>query len=104
MLRLSAQVFAVWLIAVFTLLAMWFVGGQGRTGSSARRGRHADAQYLASLSADAVPTVVTRLSNLPPPRADAYREAVCQLPHRHAGWASFNVASRRGRRSLAAIC
>jgi hypothetical protein len=54
MLRLSAQVFAVWLIAVFTLLAIWFIGAarasRGRAvprvpfGRRRADGRHASIQ------------------------------------------------------------
>jgi len=132
MLRLSCQVFAVWVIAVFVLLAIsllgawsrrrWFAGAALAAGliflfafnainpeavvarRDLRRGNRADVSYLAALSDDAVPTILGQLGGLGPAAASTYTPAVCAAPRHQHGWASFNLARSRAERALGAGC
>jgi hypothetical protein len=68
------------------------------------RGDRMDAAYVASLSADAVPTVVAAYPSLSPPMQDALRDAWLTRwgPEgpRNRPWHSSNWAEERGRRAL----
>src|SRR5205823_5920887 len=105
MLRLSCQVFAAWIVAVFVLLAIsfvgvfrrrrWFVGSALAIGlitllafnamnpeavvarSDLRRGLRVDVQYLSTLSDDAVPAIAGRLGELSPSDASSYAASIC---------------------------
>lgn len=60
-----------------------------------------DIAYVASLSDDAVPTLVTRLPGLAPgPRSELAR-ALLRRDERPVAWQSFNVSHARARRVLA---
>jgi hypothetical protein len=132
MLRLCCQVFAVWLAAVFVLLAVsllgawpsrqWFVGSTVAAGlvvllafnamnpeslvarRDLQRGANADIGYLATLSNDAVPTIVARAGQLSSGNAADYLATVCARRDRHHGWASFNLDRTRAERALAGRC
>jgi hypothetical protein len=132
MLRVCCQVFAIWLATVFGLLAVsmlgawphrdWFVGSAAVAGlvilfgfnainpealvarHDVRRGPAADVAYVTTLSEDAVPTVTSRLSLLPPGSTTTYVATVCGRHHRHHGWASFNLSRKRAVRALARLC
>jgi len=131
MLRLSCQVFAVWIIAVFALLAAsllgvfrrrcWFVGSALAVGlltllafnamnpeavvarSGLRRGARADVQYLSTLSDDAVPAIAGHLGGLSSSDASSYAASICSRPRR-SGWASFNLSASKAGHERRRIC
>jgi hypothetical protein len=135
MLRLSCVVFAYWLAAVFVLVAIGYVRRDGRqwlapavvisalvtlflwnaANPEAIVARHNvaranetlrfDPEYLASLSADAVPALVDGLPRLEPADRVALTNALCR---EHEGderdfW-SANRSHRAARRALETLC
>jgi hypothetical protein len=135
MLRLSCIVFAYWMAAVFLLIAVAYLRRDGRqwlapmvaatalatlfvwnvVNPESIVARHNvvnaeqtirfDADYLASLSADAVPTLVSKLPRLAPADRAALTRALCR---EHAsddrGFWSANRSRDRAERSLESLC
>ena len=132
MLRLSCQVFAVWLTAVFGLLALsllgawptrrWFVSSALTAALAVllvfnavnpealvarrdlQRGPNADVSYLATLSDDAVPTILARAGDLTSGASANDLATVCALRDHHHGWASFNIDRSRAERAISGRC
>jgi hypothetical protein len=73
--------------------------------SNAGRIDRFDAAYLASLSDDAVPTLVAAIPELPPDARSLVLDSLCS-PRAVArtGWASYNISRDRALRSLAEAC
>lgn len=63
---------------------------------------HADVAYLASLSDDAVPTLLRSLPSLRPPLRHDLAAALLRRREPSGGWSSFNLARGQARRSIAA--
>ncbi|MEO8696713.1 MAG: DUF4173 domain-containing protein [Acidimicrobiales bacterium] len=135
MLRLSCIVFAYWLAAVFVLVAVAYVSGSPRqwlapavvasalvtlfvwnaVNPEAIVARHNvmqasstvrfDPEYLASLSDDAVPTLVENLSRLPANERVALTRALCREQNdTQRGFWSANQSHSGARRALQKVC
>jgi hypothetical protein len=135
MLRLSCIVFAYWLAAVFVLVALAYVSGSPRqwlapavvasalvtlfvwnaVNPEAIVARHNvvqanstvrfDPEYLATLSDDAVPTLVANLSRLSASERVALTRALCrEHEDSQRGFWSANRSHSTARRALQQIC
>ncbi len=71
----------------------------------ALQGKPLDTDYLTSLSADAVPTILTYLPRLPTTQQEAIRERLQKHPLHQApkDWRSWNWSRVQGRRYLSAV-
>jgi hypothetical protein len=70
----------------------------------ALQGKPLDTEYLTSLSADAIPTILTYLPRLKPAQQEAIRERLQKHPAHQApnDWRSWNWSRVQGKRSLKA--
>ncbi len=134
MLRVACVVGAVGMTAFLVLVGVWVAGGGRRRrwlpGAAAvalvatvigfaamdpertvatydlghARTTHLDVRYLASLSDDAVPTLVAAIPTLPAVEAGLLRQQLCARPRPRSGWAQESVSSASASRALRSVC
>jgi hypothetical protein len=91
------------LLALNTMNPEAFVGR--RNVEHAQRAGRFDVAYVASLSDDAVPTLVALLPQLDAPERDRLRRAICSPQSiRFTGWAAWNWAKDTAAEARRAVC